>query len=75
MDNATIIEAGNGFPSVGDYVMHTTSGALYRVTAVDNTIHTGDHPGAGNWLRVAVEPADWVDCAYDGVFPAVLELD
>jgi len=58
-----IIELGNGFPDVGDLVTFEDAGATCaaRVTAVENHIHTGSRPGAGNWIYGKVERVYWVD--------------
>lgn len=55
---AIIIEQGNGYPTVGAYV--AADGDLYRVTAIETHIHTGD--ARGNYVHATVERADWSDC-------------
>lgn len=59
--HATIHEAGNGFPDVGDYVPGT-DGELYRVVKTSGHIHTSA-PGAANYIYADVVLADWGDCA------------
>ena len=70
---ATIEERGNGFPSVGDYVPDS-EGGIYKVVAFEDRIQTGTAPGASNWVRATVEPADWSDCAEGDEFPASVNL-
>lgn len=55
--NAIIEERGNGFAEVGDYV--SGGGCLYRVAAMDPSIHTT--PTGPNYACGEVEEADWSD--------------
>jgi len=64
---ARIVELGNGFPNVGDYVSDD-EGALYRVLAFVGNVETDTFPGAPNWVRAEVERASWDDCDEDTVF-------
>lgn len=67
---ATIEERGNGFPGVGDCVPGS-DGELYRITATNGRIHTGN-PGSGspNYIYAEVELADWDDCEEDEIHTA-----
>lgn len=56
---AIIEERGNGLADPGDYV--TSDGDVYRVVRTIGPIQTGRSPGAPNWVRAIVEPADWDD--------------
>lgn len=49
---AKIIEQGNGFPSVGDILLHN-DGRTFRIVETDGRIHTGDR--RGNYIFAAVE--------------------
>lgn len=73
--NATIEERGNGLPDVDSYVPGD-DGNLYRITALDTTIHTGSG-GGGDWIRASVELADWASCPEDEVSScaAIVGLD
>ena len=71
--DACIIECGNGFPSVGDYVPGAC--CLYLVTALHGPIQTGRNPGEGNWILATVAEADWCDCAEKNEFPARVEIE
>lgn len=61
---AIIREQGNGLPDVGDYVAGN-DGEVYRVLSIHGPIQTGRSPGAGDWVRAAVELADWDDVTDD----------
>lgn len=63
---ATIIEQGNGYPSIGDYVQ--CEGDLYRVVSTGSSITTGDV--RGNAISAVLERAKWGDCEEDDVFQA-----
>jgi len=64
---ATIAESGNGWPSVGEYVVGD-DGEPYRVLDYpDGNIYTGQRPGQSNWLYARVELADWTDLCDDEV--------
>lgn len=56
---ARIVERGNGFPSVGDYVP-SPNGNLYRVEYTLGPIQTTGLQG--NWCETMVSEADWRDC-------------
>lgn len=58
----TIVERGNGYPEVGEYVSGT-DGGLYVVKQVSGTIHTGQ-PGEGNFAHGMVEELDWSYASY-----------
>jgi hypothetical protein len=78
-DNATIYEAGNGFPEAGDYVPGR-DGNLYYIIEMGCTINTGRGPGQANWMRAEVEEACWSDLPEEGededyIFPASLVPD
>lgn len=49
---AKIIEQGNGFPDVGDIIMHN-DGRVFRIVEAGGTIHTGDR--RGNFIFATVE--------------------
>lgn len=68
--DAKIIEHGNGFPDVGDYV--SDGDQLYRVLSTGTTIHTTGM--RGNWVTAQVEEADWDDCAERDQFTATVEV-
>lgn len=69
--SARLIEQGNGFPRVGDYVAGGSD--LYRVVAVDTSIQTTGL--RGNWIGADVVAADWDDCDESDVHSARVELD
>jgi hypothetical protein len=50
--NATLFEAGNGFPEVGEFVYD--SGEWYEVITIDSRIST-HNPGVGNSIRAYIE--------------------
>ena len=61
---ATITEAGNGLPSVGELVYCASTNTVYRITSTGDNIST--HAGGrGNsiaaTLEDAGEPADYTD--------------
>ena len=66
---ANIVEQGNGYPDVGDYVQ--TADAIYRVVAIGNNIQTG---GPGNSLSAELAEADWDDCDDDAVVSCRVDL-
>lgn len=72
---ATIVEAGNGFPDVGDYVPGD-DGELYRVVTRGRNITTHG-PGAGDQCHgYVLELADWSDAESDDeVHPCSARLD
>jgi len=70
--NARIIERGNGFPDVDDYVQGN-DGELYRIVTLDDCIQTG-HSGLGPWLRGTVEPAEWDDVPEDWTSRCAVEV-
>ena len=70
--NATIIEQGNGLPDAGEYC--SGGGSLYRVIRTSR-IHTGDRPGAGNYVYAEVELADYADCSEEDEHTALVRLD
>ena len=53
---ATITEAGNGFPSDGGLVYDSESNTVYRVLS-KGRIETGRSSGAGNWVLAKLEEA------------------
>lgn len=65
--DARIIEDGNGFPDVGDYVPGD-DGQLYRVVSTGSNIHTTGE--RANWITAQVEEADWDDCSASMQFQA-----
>lgn len=52
MTEAKIFEMGNGFPNVGDTILHN-DGRVFRVVETDGRIHTGDN--RGNFIFATVE--------------------
>lgn len=68
---ANIVEQGNGFPSVGDYVVG--EGQLYRVLSTGSRIHTDGR--RGNYVTARVEEADWSDCPEGDEHSAMVEID
>lgn len=71
---AIIQEKGNGFPEAGDLVPGT-DGGLYRVVSTEGDIQTGRVPGASNWIRAKLEPADWDEApSDDDVFTALASV-
>jgi len=58
---AKIIERGNGYADVGDYVSGD-DGEVYTVVSFRGPIFTG---GAGNFMHATVELADWADVTDD----------
>jgi hypothetical protein len=56
---AKIIEKGNGFAKVGQYVANANHD-LFRVVDISGPIHTG-RDGRGNYTYAEVELADWAD--------------
>jgi len=69
---ATIYEAGNGFPAVGEYLQ--CDGDLYIITATGSSIST-HRAGIGNSIAAEVEPADWDDLEGSEPFNAQLKLN
>jgi hypothetical protein len=65
-----VFEAGNGFPSTGDYVQY--NGEPYRVESLVNCIHTS-RPGVGNYMYSTISPVDWADIEEEDVFPVTVE--
>lgn len=53
--SAYVLEQGNGWPGVGDYVQR--DGAVYRV--VSSTGHIMTHFGPPNRIAVELVSADW----------------
>jgi hypothetical protein len=45
-----------------------------RVVAIGR-IETGRSPGAGNWCRAKLEPADWDDCPEGDEHPSCAGID
>jgi len=71
--NASIAEAGNGFPDIGDYV--SCDGELWLIKNMSNQINTGGM-GCGNWCYASLELADWGDLGEDEEpFPAHATMD
>jgi hypothetical protein len=59
---ATIYEAGNGFPVVGDYVPGD-DGSLYQVTELGPRILTGSRSGESHHIPYCrVTLVDWSAC-------------
>lgn len=56
MMSATVIEAGNGMPDIGDYV-RDYDGQVYRVVELGR-YHTGKRCGDPMWAAARVERAD-----------------
>lgn len=50
---AKVFEMGNGFPSVGDILLHNLDGRVFRIVEAGGTIHTGR--AAGNFIYATVE--------------------
>lgn len=78
MGDAIIRELGNGLPGprdveTGCYVPGT-DGEIYRVLELVGPIHTGERPGAGNYVRAVVELADWGDVDEGDEYPNVVEM-
>lgn len=70
--NSRVIEQGNGLPDVGDYC--SGAGSLWRIVSMSR-IHTGNSPGAGNYVYAEVEPADYEDCAEEDEHSALVVPD
>ena len=72
---ATLYEAGNGFPGVGDY-QAGDDGELYDIVAFHGFIRTNG-PGVGNSISCSLKPADWddVDDDFESLCKCVLEKD
>jgi len=66
-----LIERGNGFSNVGDYV--TDGDDLYLITRVFGGIETTGRQG--NWMRAEVEEADWDDVPSRWESRCLLALD
>lgn len=56
---AALVERGNGFPGVGDYVAGD-DGEVYVVVSLGTVIHTGQ-PGSSAWIDGTVRLGDWGD--------------
>lgn len=56
---ASLTEAGNGFPSKGDKVYHPPTDSVYSIAWIGR-IHTS---GQGNWVPVKLESTG--ECAHD----------
>lgn len=69
--NANIHEAGNGFPTNGDYVQ--ADGEPYRIVSMAGHIQTGA-PGVGNWISASIEPARWEDFDAGAEFPCTVKI-
>lgn len=69
---AIIIERGNGFPDVGDYVSDA-EGELFRVVEIGDYITTGD--ARGNVVWAEVERAEWTDIAEDAEHSAIVDWE
>jgi hypothetical protein len=67
--SATVIECGNGFPGIGDY-LPGDDGKLYRVDEVTSRIQT-DQPRWGYYVFANLEEAHWDDVnSDDNLYPA-----
>jgi hypothetical protein len=53
---ATIIEAGNGLPGVGDLVYDSNGNTVYRIVESNGRISTNG-PGIGNSIEASLEEA------------------
>lgn len=71
--NGRVIEMGNGFPDVGDYVPDG-EGGLVKVLALGR-IETGRRPGEANWCLAKLERADWDDCPEGNEHPSCAGFD
>lgn len=70
---AAVIDQGNGYPDVGDFV-RDDAGNLYEITESGDRITTGD-PRGNACHGYVVEPADWSDLAeWEEPFPCLLIL-
>ena len=70
--NAIIIEQGNGFPSIGDYVADRKAGELYRVTEIGT--HTITEENRGRSRYGTVEAVSWDDCPAGSEHTACVEI-
>jgi len=68
---ANIVEQGNGFPGVGDYV--SGEGQLYRVLSMGSRIHTDGR--RGNYVTAQVEEVGWDACDESAEHSALVDLD
>lgn len=69
---AYLLEAGNGFPDVSDYVQH--DGGAYRVVSIPTGTILTRGAGEANCIAAELVPVDWSDFSGDP-FPCGVRWD